>query len=841
MAERKKDKPKDKPVEKVSATSEGHTVKASFLRHLKYTLAKDEYTATQRDKYKALALAVRDRLVEKWIKTQQTYYNKDVKRVYYLSLEFLIGRSLGNVLINLGLYDEVQKELQAIGLDLEELRELEWDPGLGNGGLGRLAACFLDSMATLEIPSYGYGIRYEYGIFFQKIRNGHQLETPDNWLRYGNPWEIERPEYLFIVKFYGKVQKHTDENGNLTCHWIDTQDVVALAYDTAVPGYHNNTVNTMRLWGAKSTRDFDLGYFQHGDYVRAVEDKVLTETISKVLYPNDNVFEGKELRLKQEYFFVSATLQDIVRRFKKNRALPIDYRDFSKKAAIQLNDTHPSIAIAELMRIFIDIEGLDWDAAWEITTETFGYTNHTVLPEALERWSVKLFERILPRHLEIIYEINHRFLQGVEERYLGDKSKISSMSIIGEGDEKRVRMANLSIIGSHSVNGVSALHSEIIKKELFRDFYEYWPNKFNNKTNGITQRRWLRLCNPLLSELITEHIGDTWVADLTELKRLIPLADDPDFQKRWRVIKQENKRLLAHCLSDVKGISINPDSIFDCHFKRIHEYKRQLLNAIHAVVLYNRIKAAHKSGGSAALESIVPRTVIFGGKAAPGYFMAKLIIKLINSIAEVTNNDPDTSYFLKLLFMENYSVSLSEKILPSAELSEQISTAGTEASGTGNMKFAMNGALTIGTLDGANIELQENIGADNIFIFGLTADEVADLKHRGYNPREYYERNAELKQAVDMIRSGYFSRNDSTLFQPIIESLLNRGDQYLLMADFEAYAQCQERVAQLYKDQARWTKMSILNTANTGFFSSDRTIKEYAGEIWAAKSIDIDI
>ncbi|MEO5360650.1 MAG: glycogen/starch/alpha-glucan phosphorylase [Nitrospirota bacterium] len=831
---------KDNPVKASTASvSEDTTLKSSFLRHLKYTLAKDEYTATDRDRYKALSLAVRDRLVEKWIKTQQAYYNKDVKRVYYLSLEFLIGRSLGNVLVNLDIYEEARKELLAVGLELEQLRELEWDPGLGNGGLGRLAACFLDSLATLGIPSYGYGIRYEYGIFFQKIRNGHQVETPDNWLRYGNPWEIERPEYLFIVKFYGKVNKYTDKHGRFICSWIDTQDVVALGYDTAIPGYHNNTVNTMRLWGAKSTRDFDLGYFQHGDYERAVSDKVLTETISKVLYPNDNVFEGKELRLKQEYFFVSATLQDIMRRFKKNRQQPIQYRDFPTKAVIQLNDTHPSIAIAELMRIFIDIEGLDWDVAWEITTETFGYTNHTILPEALERWSVPLFERVLPRHLEIIYEINYRFLKGVEERFPGDGGKLSRMSIIEEGDEKKVRMANLSIVGSRSVNGVSALHSEIIKNELFKDFYDYWPKKFNNKTNGITQRRWLRLCNPALSELITKHIGDAWVVDLNELKKLIPFADNIDFQKKWRAIKQDNKRLLAHCLKEKKGVVLNVDSIFDCHFKRMHEYKRQLLNAIHAVVLYNRIKAAAKSGNNSALKNIVPRTIIFGGKAAPGYFMAKLIIKLINSIAEVVNSDPEVRDLLKLFFMENYSVSLSEMILPAAELSEQISTAGTEASGTGNMKFALNGALTIGTLDGANIELKENIGADNIFIFGLTADKVNELKQRGYNPREYYERNAELKQAVDMIDNGYFSKNDANLFKPIIESLLNRGDQYLLMADFESYAKCQERVAEVYKDQALWTKMSILNVANMGFFSSDRTIKEYADDIWLVKPVDV--
>ncbi|KJU82921.1 glycogen/starch/alpha-glucan phosphorylase [Candidatus Magnetobacterium bavaricum] len=728
----------------------------------------------------------------------------------------------------------MEKALNELGYDMEGLRELEWDAGLGNGGLGRLAACFLDSMATLQLPGYGYGIRYEYGIFVQKIKDGYQVETPDNWLRYGNAWEIERPENLYIINYYGNVNTYKDHNGHLKHEWVNTQDVVAIAYDTPIPGYANNTVNTLRLWGAKSTREFDLNYFQHGDYDKAVSDRVSTETISKVLYPNDNVFEGKELRLKQEYFFVSATLQDIIRRYKKNFPDRADYREFAKKVAIQLNDTHPAIAIAELMRILVDFEQLGWDRAWEITSHTFAYTNHTIMQEALERWPVHLMQRLLPRHMEIIYEINQRFIDSIIAKYPGDVDKLRRMSIIEEGDEKKVRMANLCIIGSHSVNGVSALHSEILKLDLFKDFYDLWPHKFNNKTNGITQRRFLRLCNLELARLITGHIGDGWITNLRDLKKLIPFSNDKDFLKRWHEIKQRNKRHLAACIMDHQGISINPNSIYDCQLKRLHEYKRQLLNAMHVIYMYNKIKA--NPGGA-----FIPRTVIFAGKAAPGYYMAKLIIKLINSIADVVNNDPVVGDKLKVVFIENYSVTLAERLLPASDLSEQISTAGTEASGTGNMKFALNGALTIGTLDGANIEIRQEVGQENFFTFGLTAEQIEDLKRKGYNPGHYYDNNPELRKVIDMIQGGYFNQSQPELFKNITDSLLHHGDRYFLLADFGHYVECQGRVNEAYADWGRWTKMSILNVASMGYFSSDRTIKEYAQAIWDVKPIPINL
>lgn len=794
-------------------------------------MAKDEYSATDLDCFMGMALTVRDRLINKWIETQQAYYKKDVKRVYYLSLEFLIGRTLGNSLINLDLLDSTHQALRDLGHDLEALRDLEFDAGLGNGGLGRLAACFMDSLATLEIPAYGYGIRYEYGIFFQRIIDGYQVETADNWLRYGNIWEIERPEFLYIVKFYGRVEQHPDGERNLRYSWVDTRDIAAVAYDTPIPGYANNTVNTMRLWSAKSTREFDLEYFNHGDYERAVSDKAHTETISKVLYPNDNVFEGKELRLKQEYFFVSATIQDIIRRYKKTHNPSEKFIDFPDKVAIHLNDTHPAIGISELMRILVDTEGLGWDDAWDITVRTFGYTNHTVLPEALEKWPVSLFEQVLPRHIQIIYEINRRFLDDVNVRYPNDLARLSRMSIIEEGDEKRVKMAHLSIIGSHSVNGVSALHSEILIKGLFRDFYEMWPNKFNNKTNGITQRRWLKLCNPDLAALITGKIGDGWATDLYELKKLEPFSKDADFLRQWREVKARNKRRLADYISRKIRVDINPDSLFDCHAKRMHEYKRQLLNILHVVSLYNRIK-------SGPPEAIVPRTILFAGKAAPGYYIAKLIIKLINSIAEVINNDRYINDLLKVVFISNYSVSMAEMIMPAADLSEQISTAGTEASGTGNMKFALNGALTIGTLDGANVEIMQEVGEDNIFIFGHTAEEIVALQQQGYHPRHYYENNPELKLAIDMIASGFFSRTNPHIFRPIIDGLLNH-DPYMVLADFASYVACHEKVRYTYGRPDSWAEKSILNVANMGFFSTDRTIQEYADEIWGVKRLPI--
>lgn len=808
------------------------SLKHSFVDHLEYSLAKDEYSATQRDRYRALALSVRDRLIERWIETQQTYYNNDAKRVYYLSLEFLIGRTLGNAIVNLGLQKELTEAMKELGNNLEDLVNEEWDAGLGNGGLGRLAACFLDSMATLELPAYGYGIRYEFGIFFQAIRDGYQVETPDSWLRYGNIWEFPRPEYLYPVKFYGKVNQYFDEKGRFTSQWVDTQDVMAMAYDTPIPGYGNNTVNNMRLWAAKATREFNFDYFNHGNYEQAVSDKAQTETISKVLYPNDNVFEGKELRLKQEYFFVTATMQDIIRRFKKNREG--GYEQFPDKVAIQLNDTHPAIAIPELMRILIDEEKMGWDEAWDITVRTFGYTNHTVLPEALERWPVYLMQKVLPRHLQIIYEINHRFLEYVKSRFPNDDDRLRRMSIIEEGPEKKVRMAHLAIVGSHSLNGVAALHSDILKNEVFKDFYELWPERFNNKTNGITQRRWLKLCNPELSELITSKIGDKWTTDLYELKKLIPFADDKDFQKKWQAIKRTNKIKLASIIKAQTGVTVNIDSMFDCQVKRLHEYKRQLLNVLHVITLYHRIKANPKG-------DFVPRTVLFAGKAAPGYYMAKLIIKLINSVGDVINNDPTIGDLLKVVFLPNYSVSLAERIMPASDLSEQISTAGMEASGTGNMKFALNGALTIGTLDGANVEIKEEVGDENIFIFGLTADQVSALKRGGYDPWSYYYRNAELRATLDAIRDGHFSPNDPGLFKPIIHALLDQGDTYLLLADFEDYVKCHDRVRACYRNPSEWTRKSILNVANMGKFSTDRTIRQYAEEIWDVHPVPIQI
>ncbi|MCI0411427.1 glycogen/starch/alpha-glucan phosphorylase [bacterium] len=805
-----------------------NTIRTAFENHLLYTMAKDQYSATKLDLYKSLASTVKDQLVKRWIQTQQTYYKQDAKRVYYLSLEFLMGRALGNNLINLKLMDEAHEALQQAGQGLEQLQELEWDAGLGNGGLGRLAACYLDSMATLELPGYGYGIRYEYGIFYQHIRDGYQVETPDNWLRYGNVWEIERPEYLYTVKFYGRLVQFKEKDGTLRSEWVDTQDVMAMAYDTPIAGYGNNTVNNLRLWAAKSTRDFDFEYFNHGDYIKAVQDKQKTETISKVLYPNDNVIQGKELRLKQEYFFCSATLQDIIRRYLKTHE---DFSEFTDKVAIQLNDTHPAIAIVELMRLLIDNYQVPWEKAWKITINTFGYTNHTILPEALEKWPVTMMETVLPRHMNIIYEINSRFLGEVGKRFPNDPARLSRMSLIEESTEKQVRMAYLAIVGSHSVNGVAALHSEILKKELFKDFYEMTPEKFNNKTNGITQRRWLLKCNPRLADLITREVGEKWITDLYGLQKLKTLAKDPAFQEEWRKIKQTNKETFSDYVANLTGVKVNQESIFDIQVKRIHEYKRQLMNALHVVYLYNKIKSNPN-------DSFVPRTKIFAGKAAPGYFLAKLIIKLINSIADVVNRDPEIGDKLRVVFLPNYCVSQAEKIMPAADLSEQISTAGMEASGTGNMKFALNGALTIGTLDGANIEIMEEVGKENIFIFGLTAEEVKNLKRNGYRPAEYYERNPDLKKIIDMLSSGYFSPSNQDLFKPIVQSLLS-GDPYMLLADFDAYVRCQSMVSKEFLTPEEWTRKSILNVAGMGKFSSDRSISEYAREIWQAIPVPI--
>ena len=806
------------------------SLKKSFLDHIAFSLAKDKYSATKRDYYLSLALAIRDRLVERWVRTQQRYYQVDAKRVYYLSLEFLMGRSLGNSIMNLEMDFACRKALEELGFDLEEMLDIEWDAGLGNGGLGRLAACYLDSMAFHALPAYGYGIRYEYGIFFQKIQNGYQVETPDNWLRYQNPWELPRPEHLYPVRFYGRVEVDKWPDGRPRFLWLDGEEVMAMAYDTPVPGHGNNTVNTLRLWSAKATREFDLSYFNSGDYVSAVEDKNQKENITRVLYPSDNVYQGKELRLKQQYFFVSATLQDAIRRYKKTQP---DMKAFPDKTVFQLNDTHPSIAIPEMLRLLMDQEGMEWQEAWDITEKVFAYTNHTVLPEALEHWPVSMIERMLPRHWQIIGEINRRLMDEVEKRHPGDQGKKDAMSIISAGPEPQVRMANLAIAGSFSVNGVAELHTRILREKVFPEFNEFFPGKFNNKTNGITPRRWLKKCNPGLSELITRHIGSEWIKDLSLLKELAPLAGDSLFRERWRVIKRENKIRLAEYIRTHNGQEINVNSMFDVQVKRFHEYKRQLLNVLGVIAQYNRIKKDPKA-------PVVPRTVIFGGKAAPGYFMAKLVIKLINCVADKVNSDPDIGNKLKVVFLANYGVSLAELIMPAAELSQQISTAGMEASGTGNMKFALNGALTIGTLDGANIEIMEEVGEENIFIFGLKTEEVAELRTKGYDPKNHYHSNGQLKEVLDQLDSGFFCQEDPGLFKPIVDSLLNKGDYYLLLADFASYMECQEKVSRTYQDPDQWTEKAIINVANMGKFSSDRSIKEYAEQIWKAQSVPIE-
>ncbi|MCX8021503.1 MAG: glycogen/starch/alpha-glucan phosphorylase [Syntrophorhabdaceae bacterium] len=805
-----------------------NALQKSLLNNLTYGLAKDMYSATSRDKYSALVLSVRDIIVERWIKTQQRYYDVDTKRIYYLSLEFLLGRLLKNYIINLnmlGLYDEA---LNVLGITLEEAQELEYDAGLGNGGLGRLAACFLDSMATLKYPGYGYGIRYEFGIFFQRIKDGYQVEAPDNWLRYGNLWEFPRPELIYPVRFYGKVDVSKTSSSRIRVKWIGGDEVMAMAYDYPVPGYKNETVNTLRLWAAKSTRDFDLEYFNSGDYVKAVQDKSESESISKVLYPSDQYISGKELRLKQQYFFVCATLKDIIRRYKKFHN---SYNPFPEKVAMQLNDTHPSIAIAELMRILIDEEGISWDDAWGITKKTFGYTNHTVLPEALEIWPESLFSNLLPRHFLIIEEIDRRFLIQVEKEFPGDKGRKERMRILTGNSERTVNMARLAVIGSHTVNGVSALHTEILKQTIFSDFYQMEPDKFLNVTNGITQRRWLLEANPHLSSLINEAIGDGWVKRLDELRRLEPLAEDSEFRFKFRKIKEMNKVILSDYLYRTYWLSMAPEFILDCQIKRFHEYKRQLLNVLHVITLYNRIREGRVD------RDMTPRTVLFAGKSAPSYLICKLIIKLIHNVAAACDADPFVNGRLQVVFVPNYDVSLAQRIIPAAELSEQISTAGYEASGTGNMKFTLNGALTIGTLDGANIEIKEEVGEENFFCFGLKKEEIEDLRSR-YNPRRYYEENRELKQAIDQIKDGYFSPDAPQLFHPVINPLLEK-DHYFVLADYESYVKCQEEVDRYYRDRDSWTKMAILNVARSGKFSSDRAIEEYAEKIWKVHPVDV--
>lgn len=808
-------------------TSKGFEVESSseelriaFENHLRRTLAKDRYSATNRDRYYAFALAVRDRLIERWIATQQTHHTRAVKRIYYLSLEFLIGRLLDNNVLNLHLEDACRQAMQDVGLEWDDLRDQEVDAGLGNGGLGRLAACFLDSMATLSIPSVGYGLRYDFGIFNQRIVNGFQVEAPDEWLKLGYPWEIPHPEFSFQVEFGGRVESRPGPNGSVW-HWVDTKAVVGMPYDLPVVGYGGHTVNTLRLWSAKAAEEFDLDDFNRGSYVDAVANKVLAENLTKVLYPNDNVFEGKELRLRQQYFFVPCSIQDILRRFKADKHA---WDAFPSKAFIQLNDTHPSLVIPELMRLLIDRAGLGWDRAWRITTESTGYTNHTILPEALEKWPIKMFEQLLPRHLQIIYEINARLMRDVATRWPLDEERMRRMSIIEETGERYIRMANLAIVGSCSVNGVARLHTELLKHEVLKDFAELWPDKFNNKTNGITPRRWLLNANPVLAQLITESIGDQWITDLDQLKKLEPFANDAAFRKRFREAKNHNKQLLAQVIAHETGIVVSPDSLFDVQVKRLHEYKRQLLLVLYIIVLYDRLKK------NPALD-IVPRTFIFGGKAAPGYFMAKLVIKLIHQVAEAIDGDPQVREKMKVVFLPNYRVSLAERIIPAADLSEQISLAGTEASGTGNMKMQLNGAVTIGTLDGANVEILEEVGEENIFIFGLRTEEVRERRPT-YNPWDIYNNDEEIRRALTMIERDFFSLLEPGIFNPLVKSLLQGGDRFMLLADLREYIQTQQRVDSAYRDVEGWTEKAILNVARAGKFSSDRTIQEYASEIW---------
>ncbi|HEY7987037.1 MAG TPA: glycogen/starch/alpha-glucan phosphorylase [Methylophilaceae bacterium] len=803
-------------------------IRRSIGNHMSLSISKHAQSATERDWFESAALAVRDRMLERWMDTMQSYYENDSKRIYYLSLEFLVGRTFSNAMLNMDIMEECKQVLYELGQDIEGLAEIEFDAALGNGGLGRLAACFLDSMATLGLPCYGYGIRYEYGMFRQRIENGMQTEYPDNWLRYGNVWEFPRPEVLYPVKFHGHVvQYHNDDDGTIHHHWEGADELIAMAYDTPVPGYGGKTVNNMRLWAAISTHEFSLKDFNQGNYMQAVADKNESENLSKVLYPDDSTEMGRELRLKQQYFFVSASLQDILGRYKKHHrtwdALP-------DKVAIQLNDTHPAISVAEMMRLLVDMHRQPWDYAWKLVTQVFSYTNHTLMPEALETWPVTMFEQLLPRHLEIIYEINHRFLLEVSYQFPGDNDLLRRMSIISEEGGRRVRMAHLAIVGSHAVNGVARLHTELMKSTIFADFHRMDPDKIINMTNGITPRRWLNQANPGLSALISSRIGKDWIIDLDELKKLRPFAKDAKFCQEFAQVKHANKVRLAELIKHKVGITVDPNSLFDVQIKRIHEYKRQLLNVLHVITLYNRIRMG-------TYPATAPRTVIFGGKAAPAYVMAKRIINLINCVAEVVNNDQAVGDKLKVVFIPNYNVSNAEKIAPAADLSEQISTAGTEASGTGNMKMSLNGALTIGTLDGANIEIMEEVGRENIFIFGLTTPEVEKMYHDGYNSRDYMLANPELKLVLDMIASGFFSPEDPHRFQPIVDSLLTQNDHYLLLADYDSYIKAQERVGELYMNQKEWTRQAVLNVAGMGKFSSDRTIKEYASQIWHADPV----
>jgi glycogen phosphorylase len=792
------------------------SISFDFRRYFAHTLGRDDHCASSHYPYKALAFTVRDRLVERWKLTRASYEQTDCKRTFYLSLEFLMGRALTNAVLNLELDEPVREVFMRLGVDLEEIRESEPDAGLGNGGLGRLAACFLDSCATLRLPVRGYGLRYEYGMFRQHIANGQQIEDPDHWLRDGNPWELERPEYTQRIKFGGHTEHHNGE-----VHWVDTQDVLAVPYDLPVPGYRNGTVNTLRLWKAAATDEFDLNEFNAGGYAESVEAKNNAEHITMVLYPNDASENGKELRLKQQYLLASASIRDVIREWKEHHT---DFTEFAAKHCFQLNDTHPSVSVAELMRQLMDEQGLSWDAAWEITGSTMAYTNHTLLPEALERWSVKLFRCLLPRLLEIIYEINARFLSEVALRWPGDTDRQRRMSLIEEGEEPMVRMAYLAIVGSFSINGVAALHTELLKKGLFYDFCQLWPERFNNKTNGVTPRRWLAACNSGLRQLLDETVGNGWISNLPALEKMVELADDTAFHKKWQRIKLENKQRLANMVKLECSVDFDPETLFDVQVKRIHEYKRQLLNILHVIHLYNRIKHGDTANWTR-------RCVLIGGKAAPGYHMAKLIIKLINSVAGVVNKDRQVGDLLKVAFIPNYRVSAMEIIAPGTDLSEQISTAGKEASGTGNMKFMMNGAVTIGTLDGANIEILEEVGEANFFLFGLTTEEV-DAMRSHYTPNAIIDQDKDLKQVMQLLESGHFNQFEPGIFDPIVQSIRSPYDPWLTAADFRSYVDVQEQAAMAYQDKHHWTRMSILNSARSGRFSTDRTMEEYNRDIW---------
>jgi glycogen phosphorylase len=807
------------PSVRTGLTSED--IKQDFRENVRCGLGRLERTATERDLYYALALTIRDRVFQRTVESMESYGGANARRVAYLSAEYLPGPHLANNLLNLGITEATREALQSLDIDLDQIITQEEEPGLGNGGLGRLASCFMDSLASIEVPAIGYGIRYEFGIFDQVIRDGWQYEITDKWLRFGNPWEVARSEIAYEIKFGGRTETYTDGRGRSRVRWNPDTEVKGIAYDTPIAGYRVGTCNILRLWKAEAVESFDFAAFNHGDYYRAVLDKVASETITKVLYPNDEVAVGKELRLKQQFFFTSCSLQDMLRIHALLGGTPATLHE---KWAVQLNDTHPAIAVAELMRLLIDEHALDWDNAWKITCATFAYTNHTLLPEALEKWSVDLFGRLLPRHLEIIYEINRRFLEEVRAKFPGDDARIARLSLIDESGQRYVRMAHLACVGSHMINGVAELHSQLLKQTVLRDFAELWPKKFCNVTNGVTPRRFVALSNPGLTKLITSRIGDGWLQDLNRLRNLEPFADDAEFQQQWRDVKLANKRRLAALIAERTGIKVAPESLFDVQVKRIHEYKRQHLAALHIIHLYLRLR---KDPQADKLE----RTFIFGGKAAPGYFMAKRIIKLINAAGEIINADPAVRNRLKVVFFPDFNVTNAQFIYPAADLSEQISTAGKEASGTGNMKFALNGALTIGTLDGANVEISQEVGAENFFLFGLTAEEVEKVEASDYRPRDYYEQNSALREVSDFIASGALGRGDRELFRPIVENLLNH-DPFLLLADYQSYIDAQERVSSLWRDPQAWTRVSILNTARMGKFSSDRSIRDYCERVW---------